>query len=47
MEMLDGKLDDSVFSFIPNTAEVAFIGMVQELERLCNEKKFLDIKKLN
>ena len=46
MEMLDGNLDDSVFSFIPNTAEVAFIGMVQELERLCNEKKFRDIKAL-
>lgn len=33
LEMLDGDLDNTVFSFIPNTAEVAYNGMTQELTR--------------
>ncbi len=39
MEMIEGNLRDTVFSFIPNTAEVAFIGMVQELERINDHEK--------
>lgn len=34
MESIDSDLDNTVFSFIPNTAEVAYYGMMQELERL-------------
>lgn len=31
--MIDNRFDTTVFSYIPNTAEVAFIGMVEELNR--------------
>lgn len=30
-EVIEGNLEDTVFSFIPNTAEIAFKGMIQEL----------------
>ncbi len=36
---LDENLDDAVFSFIPNTAEVAFIGMCEGLEKHLDRKK--------
>ena len=39
MRSIDNDLDHSVFSFIPNTAEVAFIGMVTELEKEMNRRK--------
>lgn len=39
MESIGGDLDHSVFSFIPNTAEVAFIGMVTELGRELDKRK--------
>lgn len=32
-QMIEEKFDTTVFSFIPNTAEVAFLGMVEELNR--------------
>ena len=32
LESVDGDLDNTVFSFIPNTAEVAYYGMVQGFE---------------
>lgn len=32
LEAIDHDIDHAVFSFIPNTAEVAFLGMTQELE---------------
>lgn len=44
---LGGKLADSVFSFIPNTAEVAFIGMIEGLEKYLDEKKSRDIINLS
>lgn len=31
--------DKAIYSFIPNTAEVAYIGMIQELNRQYNKKK--------
>ena len=34
MKNIDGDLDNTVFSFIPNTAEVAYYGMVQGFEDL-------------
>lgn len=46
MEMLGGNSDNAVFSFIPNTAEVAFIGMIQELERINDARKFDEIRAL-
>lgn len=36
---LDNNLDDAVFSFIPNTAEVAFIGMCEGLEQYLDRLK--------
>lgn len=40
LESIDGDIDNSVFSFIPNTAEVAFYGMMKGLEDELNEQKF-------
>lgn len=34
MKSIGGDLDHTVFSFIPNTAEVAYYGMMQELEKI-------------
>lgn len=38
-EAIDGKLQDTVFSFIPNTAETAFYGMLEGMNERLNEKK--------
>lgn len=45
MQHIDNDLDRSVFSFIPNTAEVAFIGMVEGLEKHLDRQKNDDILK--
>jgi len=39
IKSIDGDLKNSVFSFIPNTAEVAFFGMMKGLEDHLNEEK--------
>ncbi len=39
LKSIDNDLEHSVFSFIPNTAEVAFIGMCGELEKELNKRK--------
>jgi amidophosphoribosyltransferase len=39
IEAIDEDFDNTVFSFIPNTAEVAFFGMQQGLEDHFNHKK--------
>ena len=39
MKSIGGDLKNSVFSFIPNTAETSFYGMVKELEMLYKEKQ--------
>ena len=36
---VDYDLDHAVFSFIPNTAEVAFIGMIEGLEKYLDREK--------
>lgn len=42
LELIGHRFDTTVFSFIPNTAEVAFIGMIEELNRnLDNERAAL------
>lgn len=46
VKMLDGNLDDAVFSFIPNTAEVAYMGMTQGLERYLDHKRMREIMRL-
>jgi len=37
--MLGGTISHAVFSFIPNTAEVAYMGMTQELERWLDNRR--------
>lgn len=39
VKMLDDNLDDAVFSFIPNTAEVAYMGLTQRLEQYLDKKR--------
>ena len=40
LKSIDYDLDNSVFSFIPNTAETSFYGMIKGLEDHLNERKF-------
>jgi len=44
LKSIDNDLKNSVFSFIPNTAEVAFFGMIESLEDYLNEVK---LRKIN
>ncbi len=46
LEMVDYDVDHMVVSFIPNTAEVAFFGMVEELEKLLERRKVEEIRLL-
>ena len=46
LQAIDADLDNSVFSFIPNTAEVSFYGMVRGLEEFHSERKIVEIPRL-
>ncbi|HCY45130.1 MAG TPA: amidophosphoribosyltransferase, partial [Flavobacteriales bacterium] len=46
LEAIDFDLRNSVFSFIPNTAETSFLGMVEGLESYLDEIKLQKIKEL-
>ena len=46
LDAINHDLDNSVFSFIPNTAEVSFYGMIKGLEDYLNDRKFDQIKAL-
>ena len=39
VKAIGGNISDTIFSFIPNTAEIAFYGMVEGLEAYLNEYK--------
>lgn len=39
VESIDGDFENTVFSFIPNTSEIAFLGLIQGLEKHLNEWK--------
>lgn len=39
MDAIDNDFDNTVFSFIPNTAEVAYFGMLEGLENHFNKRK--------
>ncbi len=43
LKMLDGDIDNAVFSFIPNTAEVAFMGLTQGLEKYLDHQRMRQI----
>ncbi|MDC1028372.1 amidophosphoribosyltransferase [Schleiferiaceae bacterium] len=40
VDVVDGEVEDTVFSFIPNTAEVSFYGMVKGMEDHFNALKY-------
>ena len=46
MKSINNDLDSAVLSFIPNTAEVAFIGMVEGFEQILNKQKAERISEL-
>lgn len=46
LESIDYDIDNSVFSFIPNTAETAFYGMVKGMEDYINQNKLKEIRAL-
>lgn len=46
LDSIDGDLKNSVFSFIPNTAEVSFLGMIKGLEDALNIRKVSEIQAL-
>ncbi len=47
IEMIGGRFDDTVFSFIPNTAEVAFFGMTEELTRRLDADRVAELTELS
>ncbi len=47
LNAIDNDLDNTVFSFIPNTAEVAFYGMIEGLEHRLSQQKAEEIKALD
>ena len=47
LKAIDGDLENSVFSFIPNTAETSYYGMIKGLEDELNIRKIQRIKTAN
>ena len=47
LEAIDYEVEDTVFSFIPNTAETAFYGMVQGVEEYLVNAKWAKLQKFN
>ena len=47
MKAIGNDLDNTVFSFIPNTAEVAFYGMMEGFEACLSKKMAEEIKQLS
>ena len=47
LKAINYDLDHTVFSFIPNTAEVAYFGMLEGMENYLNKLKFDEIQKLD
>ena len=46
LDAIDDDLDNTVFSFIPNTAEAAFYGMLSGFDSYLNKQKIAAIKEL-
>ncbi len=46
-DALSGDLENAVFSFIPNTAETSFLGLVKGLESKLNDLKIEQIRREN
>ncbi len=45
LESIDNDLENTVFSYIPNTAETAFLGMIEGLENYANNKHIEQVLK--
>ena len=45
-DLIGKEIDHTVFSFVPNTAEIAFYGLVQGMEELLLDQKLQDFKNL-
>tara|TARA_B110000483_G_scaffold200383_1_gene240670 strand:+ start:1244 stop:3145 length:1902 start_codon:yes stop_codon:yes gene_type:complete len=43
LEAVENELDDTVFSYIPNTAESAFFGLIEGINEQLNQEKARDI----
>lgn len=46
LEAINNEVDDTVFSYIPNTAEAAYYGMIEGFNEYLNEEKIAEIEKL-
>mgnify|MGYP006274265997 CR=1 FL=1 len=46
LELVDYNLDDTVFSYIPNTAETAYYGLIEGVEKIFDARKTQQITKL-
>ena len=46
LETINHDLDNTVFSFIPNTAEISFYGLIKGLDQHLNENKIAQIQAL-
>lgn len=46
LKAIDYDLDNTVFSYIPNTAEVAYYGMLKGFDNYLNQEKITEIKAL-
>ncbi len=46
LKSIDYDLDNSVFSFIPNTAETAFYGMIKGMEDYINQNQLKELRAL-
>lgn len=47
LKSIDYDIEHTVFSFIPNTAEVAYFGMMEGMENYLTQLKFEEIQKLD
>lgn len=47
LKSINYDLEHTVFSFIPNTAEVAYFGMMEGMENYLNQEKFEEIQNLD
>ena len=47
LKAIDYDVDSTVFSYIPNTAESAFYGMIQGVEEYMMKQKYEQVKKFN
>lgn len=43
LDVINNDIDNSVFAYIPNTAEVAYYGMIQGFNNYLNQQKTIDI----